>query len=323
MALAVERAGATPLPELLPPSYLDRLLREAPVHHLATWDRHRLAWMHQIDRVLVLQPAARAYDAEADAPPDTARVAWRQAVGRLVEAEETRLLPYLLVAVPAGERSGAPGLSLKLLERHLLPALAAPVSTLQGEVERVMGALRGGARITLQTAAGAEWQASLAGRRWLADDGRIDEQDRRANAHIGNLPAGAVYTTVVEESATGELWLPEAAGACDVRLTFENGRIVDVAAREGQEHVQLLLATHSGDPDRVSHVGIGLNPALRDFVGWTLVDEHVSGAVLVALGENRYLGGRNQSDLNIDFALPRASLLVDDRLIVDRGRLVV
>jgi hypothetical protein len=56
---------------------------------------------------------------------------------------------------------------------------------------------------------------------------------------------------------------------------------------------------------------------------WTLVDEHVRGAVLVALDEHRYLGGRSQSDLNIDVALPRATLLVDDRRIVDRGRLIV
>ena len=128
---------------------------------------------------------------------------------------------------------------------------------------------------------------------------------------------------MVEELPTGVLCLPEAAGARDVRLTFAGGRIVDVAAQAGREHLLGLLARHGGDPDRVSHVGIGLNPALRGAVGWPLVDEHVRGALLVALGENRYLGGRNQSDLNIDFALPRASLAVDDTPIVERGRLVV
>src|SRR4051812_21498993 len=54
MALAVERAGATPLPELTPPEYLTRLLNEASRGYLAAWDRHRAEWMQQIDRVLVL-----------------------------------------------------------------------------------------------------------------------------------------------------------------------------------------------------------------------------------------------------------------------------
>ena len=69
--------------------------------------------------------------------------------------------------------------------------------------------------------------------------------------------------------------------------------------------------------------GFGLVDWRDGWFDWTLVDEHVRGAVLVALDEHRYLGDRSQSDLNIDVALPRATLLVDDRRIVDRGRLIV
>jgi hypothetical protein len=279
--------------------------------------------MRRIDRALVLQ-AAPAPTGTAG-PPDAAGAAWRRAVGRLVEAEEAeeaRRLPYLLVAVPAGGypgRAGAPD----PLERRLLPALAVPVGELRVAAERVLGAARVGERLTRRTAPGAEWRASLAGRPWLTDDGRIDARDRRARAHVGTLPAGAVYTTVVEESPAGVLSLPEATGARDVRLTSAGRRIVDVAAGEGRERLLGLLARHGGDPDRVGHVGVGLNPALRGFLGWPLVDDHVRGAVLVALGENRHLGGRIRSDLNVDRALPRASPAIDDRPIVERGRLVV
>jgi leucyl aminopeptidase (aminopeptidase T) len=319
MLLAIERVGATPLPELLPPSYLNRLLCEAPAAYLSAWDRHRMAWMRQIERVLVLQ----GVETVADGPPAGTVDAWRKAVSRLVEVEEARRLPYLVVAVPPANRSGALGGPPERLEQHVLPALAVSPGDLEGEIERVLAVVRGGRHLTLRTADGAEWHASLAGRRWLADDGRIDDEDRCSNAHVGNLPAGAIYTTVVESTPAGQLWLPEAAGARDVRLTFEDGRIVGVDAREGREHVVALLERHSGDRDRISHVGIGLNPALRGVVGWPLVDEHVHGTVLVALGENRYLGGQNQSDLNVDFALPQATLLVDGRLIVEAGRLVV
>ena len=319
MALAVERAGATPLPELLPPSYLHRLLRESTADYLAAWDRHRIAWMRQIDRVLVLQGA----DAGLDAPPAAARAAWRKAVGRLIEVEDERRLPFLLIAIPTRERAVALGLTPEQLEMQLLPALAVPPDELRGEIERVLARMRGAVRLTIRGTDGGEWHASLAGRRWLADDGRIDDEDRRSNTHVGNLPAGSIYTTVVEDSTTGQLWLPEAVGARDVLLTFESGRIIEVEARKGRELVVALLEGHGGDRDRISHVGIGLNPKLHDYSGWTLVDEHVHGALFVALGENRYLGGQNQSDLNIDFALPRSTLLVDDRLIVKQGRLVV
>jgi len=55
LLLAVEEKGATPLPELVSNDYLQRLVRTVPVAHLATWDRHRIAWMRQVDRVLVLE----------------------------------------------------------------------------------------------------------------------------------------------------------------------------------------------------------------------------------------------------------------------------
>jgi leucyl aminopeptidase (aminopeptidase T) len=84
-----------------------------------------------------------------------------------------------------------------------------------------------------------------------------------------------------------------------------------------------LLGRHTGDADRISHVGVGLNPHLKSFIGWPLVDEHVHGALFVALGENRYLGGENESSLNIDFALPNATLICDDRVIVEHGKIVV
>ena len=79
----------------------------------------------------------------------------------------------------------------------------------------------------------------------------------------------------------------------------------------------------TGDPRRISHIGVGLNPYLHRSIGWTLVDQHVYGSLFVALGENRYMGGRNASSLNVDFAVPSATLLVDGHAIVADGTVVV
>lgn len=55
--LAIEQRGATPLPEMLAPEYLRRLLHTASLSYLATWDQHRLGWVQQADCVLVLEGA--------------------------------------------------------------------------------------------------------------------------------------------------------------------------------------------------------------------------------------------------------------------------
>ena len=317
MALAIERASATPLPELTPPEYLIRLLNEADQTYLSTWDRHRADWMQQVDRVLVLDGPGP----DASAVPQRALHVWADATRRLTQIEDERRLPYVLVAVPSARRATDLAHTERALERHLLPALAATPKELRKETRRVLARVEGAEMLTLRTADHSVLQMRLTGRRWLHDDGVIDAEDRAANAHVSNLPAGSLYTTVVECTPAGELWLAKAMGAVDVRLTFEHGRIVDVAALSGRARILDLLGRHTGDADRISHVGIGLNPHLRSFVGWPLVDEHVHGALFIALGENRYLGGENASSLNMDFAMPNATLTYDDRVIVENGRL--
>jgi len=318
MALAVERAGATPLPELTPPEYLTRLLNEASRGYLAAWDRHRAEWMKQVDRVLVLDGPGP----DSAAVPQWALHVWADATRRLTQIEDERRLPYVLVAVPTAQWATELAQPERVLERHVLPALAASPQELGKETRRVLARVEGAETLILRTADHSELRMRLSGRRWLYDDGMIDAEDRAANAHVSNLPAGSIYTTVVECTPVGELWLARAMGAVDVRLTFEHGRIVDVAAGSGRARVLDLLGRHTGNADRISHVGVGLNPHLQSFVGWPLVDEHVHGAVFIALGENRYLGGENASSLNMDFALPNATLLCDDRVIVENGHVV-
>ena len=53
------------------------------------------------------------------------------------------------------------------------------------------------------------------------------------------------------------------------------------------------------------------------------MDEHIHGGLLISLGENRYMGGQNESSLNVDYAIPQATLLVDGQPIVQEGRVVV
>ena len=84
-----------------------------------------------------------------------------------------------------------------------------------------------------------------------------------------------------------------------------------------------MFDSHSGEPRRVSHIGLGLNPCLRQPIGWTLVDEHILGTLFFAFGENRYMGGENESSLNIDFALPGATLEIGGQMVVSEGRIVL
>ena len=313
--LEMELRGATPLVQHMPPDYMGRFLQQVPPDILAEWDHHRAAWAEQQDRVLVLTSADPGFD---DLPQARVRV-WQEAVDRLTALEEQRLCPYLLVAIPSAARAAQLGLSEEELEAILLPALAASAKDLQGEIDHALGLARGGGQIVLYSGEGHTLWLQQGDRAWLYDNGYVEQADRQRGADGSNLPGGSIYTTVIEEETEGSLWLPKAAGATDVVLAFRRGRAEQIEAASGAAALRKLFDRHSGEPRRVSHIGVGLNPTLREPIGWTLVDEHVHGHVFVAFGENRYMGGKNASSLNIDFALPGATLLVGDRVVVSKG----
>lgn len=319
MLLAVELAGATPLPEITPVRYLERLLSEASPVYLSEWDKYRTGLMRQFDRILVMQ---------GDSPnfsklPQQTLTNWRQASNRITSIEEERRLPFLLVGIPTQRRAQQLGLSLAQLDELVLPALAASVEELQEAIARMLTAVKTHQTLTVHSSDGHELHLKLGNRLWLSDDGYIDADDRERGAIVSNLPAGSVYTTVIEEATEGSILIPKVRQATNVVFRFEHGRIVSIEADEQTQALNEWLDTHEGEPRRISHLGIGLNPYLNRELDWTLVDEHVFGNLFLALGENHYMGGLNASSLNIDFTIPGATIRAGDRTVVADGKVTV
>lgn len=313
--MRIECRGATPMVHLSPPEYMATLLERAPLHYLKQWDLHRSTLLSSAHRRLLL----------GSTHPDLSAVsanrvqAWRDAVGRLSDRESELRLPFLLVGIPTRERAEQSGLAFDQLESLMLHALCVSVADLRTEIAAVVKHLHGSQHIVLETS-GHKLRLLHGGRKWLTDDGDIDDADIAAGATGSNLPSGSIYTTVLEESGEGTLRLERAGPATDVLLHFREGRIVQIDAASGGDALRSIFRGHTGEPSRISHIGIGLNPALRHTIGWTLVDQHVHGNLFIAFGENRYMAGHNESSLNIDFCLPNARLIIDGKaLAIRRG----
>jgi leucyl aminopeptidase (aminopeptidase T) len=314
--LAVDLAGATPLVDHQSPGYLDRWLAEATPLAIEQSGRLRVQLLEQVDRVISLSGGIPDFALARPATLD----AWHALDAALTQLEEARQTPILVVAIPNQRRAGQLGVTLAELEEHLLPALLLEVEESQRLIAQTL-AVVAGEHIVIGTGNGYSLHLHRGDRRWHGDDGMIDDEDRRHKTIVSNLPAGSVYTTVLEDRTHGSLYLPQIAEASEVILHFAAGRITQIEAAQGADAVAVWLDSHRGEPRRVSHIGIGLNPHLRQPLGWAIVDEHIAGALFLALGENRYLGGQNASSLNHDFALHGASLAVDGRLVVARGQL--
>jgi aminopeptidase len=131
------------------------------------------------------------------------------------------------------------------------------------------------------------------GRPWIPSDGR------------DNMPDGEIFTSPVETGTTGEIYFAfpsvfQGQVVEDVRLRFDEGRVVHAEASSGEDYLQALIATDEGSAV-LGEVAFGLNYEIDRFTRDILFDEKIGGTMHVALG-----GGfdeartRNKSDLHWD-----------------------
>ena len=131
------------------------------------------------------------------------------------------------------------------------------------------------------------------GRSWRAADGRL------------NMPDGEVFTSPVETGTEGEIRYTFPAifngrEVDDVRLRFENGRVVAAEATRGADYLQSLLEMDDG-AGVLGEVAFGLNYEIDRFTRNTLFDEKIGGTLHLALGSGfQELGGKNRSGLHWD-----------------------
>jgi 2,5-dihydroxypyridine 5,6-dioxygenase len=176
----------------------------------------------------------------------------------------------------------------------------------------------------------------------------MDRGDRAASNQYGmadepgrwdHWGTGLVTTTVLEDTVEGTLVISPAAVLFPfelyvtepVRLRFESGSAV--AIEGGREATMLReFIEHQGDTGarRLSHIGWGVEKRGRwetlAMRGWDngggVETRSTYGCVLLALGENRDLGGENASRLHIDIALRTGRLELDGEPVVDSGRFI-
>jgi aminopeptidase len=135
--------------------------------------------------------------------------------------------------------------------------------------------------------------AVVEGRTWRAAHGRQ------------NMPDGEVYTSPIENGVNGTIrfGFPAVFGGReidDIRLRFENGRVVDAEAAGGDTYLSALLEVDEGARG-IGELAFGLNYEIDRFTRNILFDEKIGGTIHLALGmgfEN--LGGLNRSSLHLD-----------------------
>lgn len=147
-----------------------------------------------------------------------------------------------------------------------------------------------------------------------------------------NIPDGEVYTAPVRDSVNGTISYNVASIENgfrfeNVRLEFENGRIVKATANN-TEKANAIFDTDEG-ARYVGEFALGVNPYVTQAIGDILFDEKISGSIHFTPGacyDDAYNG--NQSAVHWDLVLVQTpeygggEIWFDDKLIRKDGRFV-
>ena len=146
-----------------------------------------------------------------------------------------------------------------------------------------------------------------------------------------NFPDGEVFTSPVEHSAEGHIRFSfpaiyDGREVEDIRLTLQNGKVMQASAARGEDFLQEMLKTDQG-AGYLGEVAIGTNYHIRRFIKNILFDEKLGGTVHIALGRSLpEAGGKNISAIHWDMLCDMkegGQIFADDQLIYQDGRFTV
>ena len=194
------------------------------------------------------------------------------------------------------------------------------------ETEKIVKLLSNTEEAEIHTDEGTSLELNFKNRKGKGDTGILVEK-----GSLGNLPAGEAFIAPIENTATGKVvipkgWFPRLGK--DLEITLKDGTVVDLVG-DSQIENQFRGILHLNDENgpyisrrMLAEFGIGTNPKAK-LLSNVLEAEKIRGTVHIALGDNSHFDGKNRSDFHQDFIIPKATLILDKRKIIDNGKILI
>ncbi|MGC2359905.1 MAG: hypothetical protein WA691_06325 [Thermoplasmata archaeon] len=261
---------------------------------------------------------AGAHESGALAKTDVFLHMWgptdRVRLGTLPEARAEKLFAWNPAWYAAADKAGLRGARLDIGRIYPVTARAYGVDyrtwadqmtrgtmvapeTLARTAAPVVTALQRGKKLRIRDDHGTDLTLGLAHRPVQAFTG-VPRPGRGGPQRLVSLPAGYMRAALDETVAEGTIvanrpnYADPPAKATGGVFEFRHGKLTSAHFDHGGESFAKGFRAGGKGRDRPGTLGFGLNPAMRD----TPPDEDAElGAVLVAVGGNRRLGGKNPS----------------------------
>jgi aminopeptidase len=321
------RVGAYPVPVIALEGLEEILLREG--------NDEQLSRISPVQELLAERADARLSILSQNSPHalsnvDPARAAKRHRASRSLAStsqrrEQAGAFRWCLTLYPTNGYAQDANMSLSEFEEFVFdvcflndPDPIARWQELSQQQQRLVDWLVGRKQVHI-VGPGTDLTLSIADRRFINSDGKR------------NFPSGEFFTGPVENSANGvvQFAIPAAYNGHaveGVRLVFQEGKVVEASASQGQGFLQQMLELDEG-ARYLGEFAFGNNVRVTHASKNILFDEKMGGTIHMALG-NSYpeTGGLNHSVLHWDMICDLRSqgeVWIDDTLFLKDGKFVV
>ncbi len=178
--------------------------------------------------------------------------------------------------------------------------LNADLAALDAHQDRFIAALRDG-DVRVTSPAGTDLRFRAGDRDIIQQNGDASAARMRQGAPFLDreveIPAGAIRVAPIEATVQGRVVYPYSAwhgySVRTATIVYENGRIVDLSADEGEEHLRAEIDAAPDDAKWFREFALGFNPMLSMEVTKTWIGYfgYGEGIVRLGIGNNEELGG--------------------------------
>jgi len=294
---------------------------EAPLESLARFPRIPDALVEAADWFIYL--TGTAFDTSFIQKPEfkqrilDVRTASKWSFDSLLQkclATKTHLVAFL---DPNLQQANALGKTYSQTRDLFLNSLDLDYSALTNLGQRIVRRMKKGGEIHLTCPRGSDLRLRAEGRTWINDDGKPATRSGRVNRYVHNLPVGEVFVAPLEDSAYGVVYPKELPGSAvgGVRVEFRGSDKARISSEKGFEFMESRLRNATGNPYSIAEFAFGTNPCSNVL----LATEKAYGTCHFAIGQNTWLGGKNECSIHWDFLVENPTVTLAGKLVLKNG----
>lgn len=289
---------------------------------LTEWIKHADVWISapEIENPqAVFSDVSESRVAKADSSADAFRNALNQSKLRHVE-----------IAIPTRIDAEFVQLDFATYEKMQWDAINADYEQIAKKGNQLRTILQGAKTVKVTSPRGTDFTFSAGDRPVFVNAGMVGQEYAPGTpifSRTASLPGGNVAVAPIETSANGRVVAPRDVCRPYERLTgstykFKDGELVDFKAEGNARCFEELIAPHTGPKDMFSSFQIGLNPTLKVIEdGGDYRPLEAAGMVLIGIGNNEQLGGKNKTNFFWFIPVVNATVEVDGKTVVKDGQL--